>query len=227
MKSESMLVKHLASLTASLSDKEIDEICGGLTQNCAKVRYLERLGLSVRQKPNGKPLVSRACYEHWKSHTSTQPKINTDEQREILKHIKPVSRELNEGLQQWQADRRATAGMREAENKKWLGSKERSRLTASMKETAKTKRASIVRHHSAKRRAAKLTQSPPWADHEKIKAVYQLAQELTKSTGVPHHVDHIIPLTGEAVRGLHVHTNLQVITATENIRKHNKFEVEQ
>lgn len=50
-------------MNASLTDKEIDEICGGLTQNCAKVRYLERLGLSVRQKPNGRPLVSRTHYE--------------------------------------------------------------------------------------------------------------------------------------------------------------------
>lgn len=50
-------------MTASLSDAEIDEICAGLTQNCAKVRHLEKLGLSVRQKPNGKPLVSRAHYE--------------------------------------------------------------------------------------------------------------------------------------------------------------------
>ena len=50
-------------MTASLTDTEIDDICGGLTQNCSKVRYLERLGLTVRQKPNGKPLVSRTHYE--------------------------------------------------------------------------------------------------------------------------------------------------------------------
>jgi hypothetical protein len=50
-------------MTANLSDKEIDDICSGLTQNSAKVRHLERLGLSVHQKPNGRPLISRSHYE--------------------------------------------------------------------------------------------------------------------------------------------------------------------
>lgn len=46
-----------------LEDFEIDSICAGLTQNAAKVRYLRRMGLTVRQKPNGKPLVNRAHYD--------------------------------------------------------------------------------------------------------------------------------------------------------------------
>lgn len=46
-----------------LSDSEIDSICEGLVQNAAKVRYLRKLGLTVRQKPNGKPLVNRAHYD--------------------------------------------------------------------------------------------------------------------------------------------------------------------
>jgi hypothetical protein len=51
------------------------------------------------------------------------------------------------------------------------------------------------------------------------------ARLLFKQTGIPHHVDHIIPLTGKRVSGLHVHNNLQVIPARENLRKHNHFEV--
>lgn len=46
-----------------LEDAEIDSICAGLVQNAAKVRYLRGLGLTVRQKPNGKPLVNRAHYD--------------------------------------------------------------------------------------------------------------------------------------------------------------------
>lgn len=46
-----------------LTDSEIDTICAGLVQNAAKVRYLRKLGLTVRQKPNGKPLVNRAHYD--------------------------------------------------------------------------------------------------------------------------------------------------------------------
>jgi hypothetical protein len=45
-----------------LSDDEIDQICDGLTQNAARVRYLKVMGLVVRQKPNGRPLVNRTHY---------------------------------------------------------------------------------------------------------------------------------------------------------------------
>lgn len=45
-----------------LLDSEIDDICQGLVQNFAKVRFLERLGLTVRRKPNGRPLICRSHY---------------------------------------------------------------------------------------------------------------------------------------------------------------------
>lgn len=45
--------------TQYLPDDDVDDICAGLKQNAAKVRFLERLGFKVRQKPNGRPLVSR------------------------------------------------------------------------------------------------------------------------------------------------------------------------
>ena len=50
-------------MNSDLSDLEIDQICDGLTQNAARVRYLQRMGLVVRQKPNGRPLVNRAHYD--------------------------------------------------------------------------------------------------------------------------------------------------------------------
>lgn len=46
-----------------LSNADIDSICEGLTQNAAKVRYLESLGLTVDRKPNGRPLVNAAHYD--------------------------------------------------------------------------------------------------------------------------------------------------------------------
>jgi hypothetical protein len=87
-------------------------------------------------------------------------------------------------------------------------------------------RRALVRYHVAKRRAAKLRRTPPWADMEAIKAVYEEARRLTRETGIDHHVDHEIPLQGELVSGLHVHNNLQILTGSENSRKKNRFEVE-
>jgi hypothetical protein len=70
---------------------------------------------------------------------------------------------------------------------------------------------------------------PEWVDKEHmwlIKEVYELAQLRTKQFGFPWHVDHIVPLQGELVSGLHVVENLQVIPGIENIKKKNKFEID-
>lgn len=46
-----------------LTDAEIDSICDGYVQNAARIRYLRAMGLTVRRKPNGRPLVNRAHYD--------------------------------------------------------------------------------------------------------------------------------------------------------------------
>jgi hypothetical protein len=83
--------------------------------------------------------------------------------------------------------------------------------------------------YNAKRHAAKLQRTPPWLTPEhliEIQNFYSLATLLSENTGILHHVDHIVPLRGKAVSGLHVPWNLQVITATENLSKNNRFDTE-
>lgn len=75
------------------------------------------------------------------------------------------------------------------------------------------------------RRLLKLKATPPWLsseDRAKIEAIYQRARELTRLTGIQHEVDHVVPLKGEAVCGLHVPWNLQVLTQSENAAKGNR-----
>lgn len=76
---------------------------------------------------------------------------------------------------------------------------------------------------SAKRRAAVTRATPGWADLERIAEIYDQAAMLTAKTGVEHHVDHYFPIQGRRVSGLHVQNNLQILTATENLRKGNKL----
>jgi hypothetical protein len=79
---------------------------------------------------------------------------------------------------------------------------------------------------TANYRSAKARRAPPWLDTEDqflIDEVYDLAARRTKMLGFPWHVDHIIPLRGAKVSGLHVPWNLQVIPGVENVRKGNNF----
>ena len=81
-----------------------------------------------------------------------------------------------------------------------------------------------VVEYTAARRADKTGQMPPWADRLAIQAIYDKCVEVSEQTGIPHEVDHIIPLNGLKVSGLHIPENLQIITAEENRAKSNKFE---
>jgi hypothetical protein len=77
-----------------------------------------------------------------------------------------------------------------------------------------------------KRRAAKLNATPKWltnSDFAEIEELYLCARMFRLYTGEEYHVDHIVPLQGKTVCGLHVLWNLQVIPAKENLSKSNKI----
>lgn len=70
--------------------------------------------------------------------------------------------------------------------------------------------------------AMKKQATPAWADTAAILVVYERAAQMKASTGENFHVDHIVPLQSHLVCGLHVHWNLQILPALENISKGNR-----
>ena len=84
----------------------------------------------------------------------------------------------------------------------------------------------LSRHYSAKRRSQKLNATPTWMSQlqwQQIKSIYKEAVRLERLDGIPRHVDHIVPLVHSLVCGLNLPINLQILTATENLTKSNKF----
>ena len=77
-----------------------------------------------------------------------------------------------------------------------------------------------------KREASKKCRTPSWLtndEHWMIEQAYDIAAVRTKMLGIKHHVDHIVPLQGKTVSGLHVPWNLRVIPAKENQMKSNQL----
>ena len=86
---------------------------------------------------------------------------------------------------------------------------------------------SYYAERNMKRYTEKKKRVPSWLttdDFWMIKEIYDLAKKRTELTGVKHHVDHIVPLHGKTVSGLHVPQNLQVLEQIQNIRKKNKYD---
>ena len=73
----------------------------------------------------------------------------------------------------------------------------------------------------ARRRAAEYRATPRWYDRLQAKKIYDEAAML-RAAGADVHVDHIVPLQGKSVCGLHVHWNLQILDAKENLSKGNR-----
>lgn len=96
-------------------------------------------------------------------------------------------------------------------------SKCRNCISESYKDYYDANKSEIINRVSI-RKGIKLSRIPKWANINKIKEIYS-------NCPIGYHVDHIVPLQGKLVSGLHVENNLQYLSKEENLKKSNKWEV--
>lgn len=133
---------------------------------------------------------------HKEWYNKNREKVLAEDKIYYLENKEKILERNKEYLVKWRADNK--------EHLKEYGKKKRIR------------RRVAIYANNAKRRADRLRARPKWTDLVAIEKIYR---DCPKG----YHVDHIIPLNGELVCGLHVENNLQYLTAKDNLKKSNKF----
>jgi hypothetical protein len=88
--------------------------------------------------------------------------------------------------------------------------------------------AKVIANTTGRKKHIKL-RTPAWLtkdDHNTIWGFYSIAAMLTKHNNEKWEVDHVIPLLGKNVSGLHVPSNLQLLRSSDNLKKSNQFKVQ-
>ena len=181
---------------------------------------------------------SRKWYEENKEKKREYSAENKEKIRETTRKWNAKNKERkSEAQRQWYVENKEK--IRENARKRYVENKERMRETT-RKWKAKNKERmreaqrqwskanpSKINEYSANRRATRLNATPAWLTDKQqaeMAAIYKEAMAMEKQTGILHHVDHIVPLKGKNVSGLHVPWNLQILTATENMSKGNRLQ---
>jgi cytochrome c553 len=192
-----------------------------------------------KSRSDGLQPKCKACYSVYKASRAgpKRPRLTDQEKVESRKRTLAAYRERNRATERkrsrdWLARNKESFAIyakawREAnklrlvELRRLWTEQNRELLARQAKEYADRNKGRIAAHARA-RQAQKLLATPAWADKKAIEAFYVEAARLTALTGIPHHVDHIYPLRSKIMCGLHVETNLQILPATDNIKKGNR-----
>lgn len=199
-------------------------VCLVCTTNKSKERYAT---------PKGKLAKTEACAKVYAKKSST-PEGRAEYLARSVKYqagLKetPEGRELlNERSRSWVAKNRETVNARSrAYNAERRRKFDEWRLSAANATKAYRARniGKVVVWRLA-RRTSEQQRTPKWLtdnDRANMDSSYAMAKWLSSVIGVPYHVDHVVPLNGASVSGLHVPNNLSVVRGTYNMQKSNKW----
>lgn len=194
-------MKELKMTDAILTDNKIEKICS----KCHKLKSFE---FFEKQKA-GKFGYRAAC---------RQCRYDDRKKYEVSAQY---SRAYYHANKHKNKDKQHARDVARKDQKRQYYNKNRDKVIARALLHAKENKA-LFAHRAMWRHTQKLQATPSWVDIDLIKSIYLDAKIMSENEGIKYHVDHVIPLKSELVCGLHVHTNLSIITAAHNIAKGNR-----
>lgn len=191
------------------------KFCAG----CQQDKENDQFPKNKRNK-DGLHCYCRSC------HSARQRKRYTEKREELLEYHKEYYRNNKEKKKEYDKKYYLRDKERKHQHNKNWNDKNRKRINEWIAEW-KRQNPHKVTEYTGKRRAATLLAVPDWLTEEQLEEIsyiYWTAKDLQAITGEKYHVDHIVPLQGKNVCGLHVPWNLQVLPAKDNLKKGNKLE---
>lgn len=201
------------------------ESCAGPNNQCIECRviYQDREANFYPRAAACKPCsIARSRLRYEQNKATITPAKTAHRRQKMKADPEFAERERAKARQRW-AERLSDPAERErqrARTRNWF------RENKDRIKSLPSRDRAILNAYAANRRAREKRQTPPWVDVTDILPFYREAARLTIETGVAHDVDHIVPLAGKGVNGLHVPWNLRVIPASENRAKSNKLFLE-
>ena len=199
--------KEIKPLNLLRVDSRLKSGRGSQCQKCTAVKALENRNRNIEK--------ARADFRNWRKQNSVK-----DTKRKLKWAKENKERTLEIGRNYYHRNKEARlAKQKEAREKNPEYHRQKTN------EWRKNNMGYILAAN-AMRHANKLQRTPKWLSKEakaKVKAIYDAARNLTVTTGQQYHVDHIIPLQGKLVSGLHVPNNLQILHWKENLSKNRKY----
>jgi hypothetical protein len=166
-------------------------------------------------RPNGRTRICKKCANKYKSEREKTPESIEKSRKRSAKYRSENIEKTNKASRDWRNRNKDTVNPKQkaARDKDLERYRERDR-----KCFQKPKRKLKHSINQAARRAKKLKATPPWlTDEQKQEIAY-----FYENRPVGHHVDHIEPLRGKEICGLHVPWNLQYLPSLDNIRAGNR-----
>lgn len=139
----------------------------------------------------------------------------------LATYCKPCTKEY-QAAKQYDKKRWATKKDDESARNRAYRAQNSERLAPLHREKAARRRKETPWKVNAVNKARKIAQRravPGWADHGHMATIYRKAKELSAVLGIDLQVDHVVPIRGRTVCGLHTPDNLQLLAAAENHKK--------